>query len=61
MRGTGIIRAVLDLSLIMQGVNPYELKYIVKWENPAAQDPIEEAHAYEQARPAAIAPTWKWV
>lgn len=46
--GTGIIRAVLDLSLIMQGVNPYELKYIVKWENPAAQDPIEEAHAYEQ-------------
>lgn len=46
--GTFIIKAVLELSLIMQGINPYELSYTVKWENPAAQDPIEEAHAYEQ-------------
>jgi len=51
MMASEYIHAVIDLELILQGINP--VSYVVEWPSPSMHDDLEQAQVYEQLGAAA--------
>lgn len=53
MAGSEIIHHAIDLDLMLKGIDPARVQYVVEWPSPVMHDDVEQAQVYAQLATAA--------